>query len=102
MWAVPCHDLDYLTEKAKASSTTLSNEFTPLFMSSRAKALKEPFSKRELNTREKIILLEGSKLHGSVFLPWTTAPEPAEFELLTGEAQYVYVCAIYRSEKSGD
>lgn len=60
-------------------------------MSGKRKALKEPVSHRELTTREKIILLEGSKLHGWVFPPWKAAPEPAEFHLPVGEPRYMYV-----------
>ncbi|KAI5305784.1 hypothetical protein KEM56_003339, partial [Ascosphaera pollenicola] len=36
--------------------------------------------KRQLSKREQIILLEGSKLHGSVFPPWSTQPAAKEFE----------------------
>ncbi|KAL6715719.1 cysteine protease [Lecanora helva] len=36
--------------------------------------------KRGLTTREKIILMEGSKLNGNVFPPWTN-PSPSEFEM---------------------
>lgn len=59
-------------------------------MSSRSRKLTEPTSKRDLTTREKIILLEGSKLHDLVFPPWKAAPEPSEFDLPVGEAPYVY------------
>ena len=60
-------------------------------MSSKRKTLEEPVPNRVLTTREQIILLEGSKLHGLLFPPWKVAPEPAEFELPVGGAQYVYV-----------
>lgn len=43
--------------------------------------IKHPVSSRALTTRENIILLEGSKLNGAIFKPWTTAPLPSEFEL---------------------
>ena len=76
------------------SRTSLPQQVTskrqPAMFSS-TNVLREPVSKRDLTTREKILLLEGSKLHGSVFPPWKAAPEPAEFELPTGEAQYMYV-----------
>ena len=39
-----------------------------------------PLSTRTLSTREKIILLEGSKLYGAVFPPWNTAPCVTDFE----------------------
>ncbi|KAL1884683.1 cysteine protease [Paecilomyces lecythidis] len=47
--------------------------------------LTEPVSTRKLTTREEIILLEGAKLNGFLFPPWTTAPDPEEFELENGE-----------------
>lgn len=40
----------------------------------------EPISTRSLSNREQIILLENSKLNGSVFPPWSALPEPEEFE----------------------
>lgn len=43
--------------------------------------VEHPVSSRKLTTRENIILLEGSKLNGTLFKPWTTAPLPSEFEL---------------------
>ena len=33
-----------------------------------------------LTNREKIILLQGAKLHGSVFPPWTAEPSPQDFQ----------------------
>ena len=47
--------------------------------------IQHPVSSRELTTREKIILLEGSKLNGAVFKPWTTVPSIEEFALKDGE-----------------
>ncbi len=41
--------------------------------------LQEPQSTRILTTREKIILLESSKLHESVFPQWQAAPEASAF-----------------------
>lgn len=49
----------------------------------------KPEAKRALTTREKIILLEGSKLHGFVFPPWTSTPRSSEFELGTEESVYL-------------
>ena len=43
------------------------------------RTLREPVSKRELTTREKILVLEGSRLQGSIFPPWSTSPAPSEF-----------------------
>lgn len=53
--------------------------------------LKEPISTRTLSTREQIILLEGSKLHGFTFWPWKSNPLPTEFELKPGENLFLYV-----------
>lgn len=50
---------------------------------------KKQITKRQLTTREKIILLEGSKLHGFKFHPWDKPPEDEEFELVNGQDQYV-------------
>ena len=50
---------------------------------------KKPEVRRALTTREKIILLEGSKLHGFVFPPWTSPPGWSEFELGIGETLYL-------------
>jgi hypothetical protein len=38
--------------------------------------LKAPVSARQVSKQEEIILLEGSRLHGFIFPPWTN--EPAE------------------------
>lgn len=52
---------------------------------------KEPPSSRQLTTREQIILLEGSKLHGTVFPQWKSPPEASVFELPEGQPKFVYV-----------
>ena len=49
----------------------------------------QPVSKRLLTTREKIILVEGSKLNGFKFPIWEKAPDPAHFELQEGQEQFV-------------
>lgn len=54
----------------------------------KANELKEPISERELTTREKIILLEASKLHGSRFPPWTSSPMLSDFEKLSGQPYF--------------
>ena len=53
--------------------------------------LREPISHRTLSTREQIILLEGSKLHGFVFPPWKSPPEAGEFQLKSEDPLFVYV-----------
>lgn len=55
----------------------------------KVKGLKEPISERELTTREKIIVLEASKLHGCRFLPWTSPPIPSVFEQLSGQPYFM-------------
>lgn len=42
--------------------------------------LKIPQSKRLTTTTEKIILLEGSKLHGFIFPPWENDPDDTIFD----------------------
>ncbi|KAK5204878.1 cysteine protease [Exophiala xenobiotica] len=51
-------------------------------------ALKVPLSSRKLTTRENIIILEGSKLNGFIFKPWTSAPSADEFSLQDGQEPF--------------
>jgi calpain-7 len=46
---------------------------------------------RKLTTREEIVLLEGAKLHGFIFPPWTFPPDSDEFELNNEEELFTYV-----------
>lgn len=55
--------------------------------------LKEPVPTRALSTREQIIILEASKLHGCRFPPWKTIPKAEEFAL--GEDQSLFVCVAF-------
>ena len=50
-----------------------------------------PQSARPLSTKEKIILLEGSKLNGFTFPPWERPPGREEFELDDPRELYLYV-----------
>lgn len=50
--------------------------------------LKVPTSTRKLTTRENIIILEGSKLHGFIFKPWLDSPNSDEFKLASGEIPF--------------
>ncbi|KAH9222893.1 hypothetical protein DL95DRAFT_354002 [Leptodontidium sp. 2 PMI_412] len=43
-------------------------------------SLKAPVSQRAISRREEVILLEGSKLHGFIFPPWSSDPDDAIFE----------------------
>ncbi|KAK4936311.1 cysteine protease [Elasticomyces elasticus] len=47
-------------------------------------SLSHPVSTRKPTTRESIILLEGSKLNGSIFKPWTSVPSAEDFALEPG------------------
>lgn len=42
--------------------------------------LKLPRLTRQIPTGEKNILLRGSRLHGNVFPPWESDPDPKEFD----------------------
>jgi hypothetical protein len=52
--------------------------------------LRAPVSDRELSTREEVIVLEGSKLHGLTFPPWILEPSDQLFQSTTHENLYVY------------
>lgn len=43
-------------------------------------------STRKLTTREEIIILEGAKLNGFVFPPWSQPPAPTEFVTYDNDA----------------
>ncbi|KJK62111.1 Calpain large subunit domain III [Aspergillus parasiticus SU-1] len=47
-----------------------------------------PVSTRKLTTREEIILLEGAKLNGFIFPPWSTSPGSDEFKREDGESPF--------------
>jgi hypothetical protein len=57
--------------------------------------VREPASTRSLSNREQIILLENSKLNGSVFPPWSAGPELAEFEMDDTGELFTYVYDIW-------
>lgn len=92
-----CHTLLDHAEQIKKLESDAPDEFQLDRRSSGPNRLaaklrpKEPRSSRQLTTREKIILLEGSKLHGTVFPPWQSPPEASEFELPEGQLKFVYV-----------
>lgn len=70
-------------EQIKAASDWQSAARTP------ERTPRSPASTRKLTTREEIILLEGGKLHGFKFPPWSNVPHSSEFE--RGEAPFTYV-----------
>jgi hypothetical protein len=51
-----------------------------------------PFSNRALSTREQVILLESSKLHGFLFSPWTSEPEEELFQDTGCNGLFLYDC----------
>ena len=63
---------------SKAEEIKKSASWTPPKLN--ASVLKAPISNRSLTRSEEIILLEGSKLHGFIFPPWTSDPENSLFE----------------------
>ncbi|OCT48731.1 Calpain-like protease palB/RIM13 [Cladophialophora carrionii] len=60
----------------------------------RKQNLQEPVSTRKLTTRENIILLEGGKLNGCKFKPWTGPPTTDEFFHREGEALFTDACTL--------
>jgi len=92
-----CHQLLHQAERLRSgnrssASAEPSNEVVSA--ETNQPGLKLPVPSRQLTTREHIILLKGSKLHGSVFPPWKADPEPCEFDLLGGNSQYMYGKAV--------
>lgn len=77
-----------MTSLARAEEIKKAKQW-PLPLTS-LKPLRAPTSSRALSTHEQLILLEGSKLHGLRFPPWTREPNDDEFRLSDGRC-YVYV-----------
>ena len=90
-----CRYLLDQTERAKSASqwplSLVEADSLPVGPNTASMKLEAPVPQRSLSTREKIILLEGSKLNGLVFPPWETSPDPTEFDLKPGEALFEYV-----------
>jgi calpain-7 len=68
-----CNDLISLAERLKKIAKAGDS------VSIVEKRLKLPRIVRQLPTSEKNILLRGSKLHGSIFPPWESDPDPDDF-----------------------
>ncbi|KIW65062.1 hypothetical protein PV04_07348 [Phialophora macrospora] len=66
----------------------------PTTKTARKENLQEPVSTRKLTTRENIILLEGGKLNGCKFKPWTGPPTPDEFSCRDDEAPFTDSCSL--------
>lgn len=54
----------------------------------KAITLRVPKSERAISKREEIILLEGSRLHGFLFPPWTTDPDDSVFDAMINGDEY--------------
>ncbi|KAK5199331.1 cysteine protease [Exophiala xenobiotica] len=80
-----CKELLGQAEKLKQRQDGLSKSISK---AQPKEALKVPLSSRKLTTRENIIILEGSKLNGFIFKPWTTAPSADEFSLQDGQEPF--------------
>ena len=75
-----CKELLTAAERIKGKQTIPKGHTQPV-VSGSSRLPVPPVSKRQLTTREEIILLEGSKLNGFVFQPWKESPLPDEFVL---------------------
>lgn len=60
--------------------------------------MKQPKSTRKPTTKEKIIVLEGSKLNGAIFKPWDQAPTKADFELKDGDDLFLDLPRLHLSQ----
>ncbi|RYP21507.1 hypothetical protein DL767_009241 [Monosporascus sp. MG133] len=67
-----CEDMISMAERLKLSSR-------PDSVAAVERRLKLPRSSRQIPTGEKNILFRGSRLHGNVFPPWESDPDPKEF-----------------------
>lgn len=75
---------------SKAEAIKAATEWTP--KPAKQAPLKVPVSERQISKREEIILLEGSKLHGFIFPPWTAEPDDSVFDdLINGTEFYTSV-----------
>ncbi len=80
-----CKELLGQAEKLKQRQDGSSK---PVSMVLQKEKLRVPLSSRKLSTRENIIILEGSKLNGFIFKPWTSAPSADEFSLQNGQEPF--------------
>jgi len=81
-----CSEVLALGERLKANATASTAASRPSV----------PESTRSLTTNEKTIILRASRLHGNVFPPWDSAPDPASFD--TGSDETFYVCVRMMAE----
>ena len=69
-----CNDMISLAERLKKAARAVDT------VSQVEKRLRMPRLVRQIPTSEKNILLRGSKLHGGIFPPWESDPDPADFQ----------------------
>lgn len=75
---------------SKAEDIKKASEWAPKLQ--KQVNLKVPRSERAISKREEILLLEGSRLHGFIFPPWTTDPADSVFdEMINGTQYYTWV-----------
>jgi calpain-7 len=63
---------------SRAEEIKQSAQWTPVV--NKEVLLKASVSGRQISRREEVILLEGSKLHGFIFPPWTNEPDESLFD----------------------
>lgn len=69
-----CSDLIKLAERLKNRPPAANNVRVV------EERLRMPRIVREVPTKEKTILYRGARLHGNIFPPWESEPDPSEFE----------------------
>ncbi|KAH8880751.1 cysteine proteinase [Thozetella sp. PMI_491] len=69
-----CNEVIALAERLKANARAAAAASRPPV----------PESTRQLSTAEKTVVLKSSKLHGKVFRPWDTPPDPTAFSISSG------------------
>ena len=69
-----CNDMISLAERLKKAARAVDT------VSQVEKRLGMPRLVRQITTSEKNILYRGSKLHGGLFPPWESDPDPEEFQ----------------------
>lgn len=73
---------------SKAEEIKQAAQWTPSASKEVEVLLKAPLSGRQISRREEVILLEGSKLHGFKFPPWTNEPDNSLFDSNPDETSF--------------
>ena len=85
-----CKEVLAKAESIKALKKAIPSNASPNHADdTSSEAPQGPQSTRTLTTREKIILLEGSKVNGFLFKQWDKDPLDSEFELKDGEPMFL-------------